>query len=128
MLKKTFALALVLLFVVTGNVAHAQYDIYPADLRITLSPRPFGQNQGYVSDPDQVYPMNPGQTLLPIAGETRPGMLRVVRVEFERTGIYRDVPVAPNGLFLLNLPLGALPPGVYRLLVNGFHAATIRIV
>lgn len=128
MMRKALVLVLALLVAATGSVAYAQYDLYPADLRITLSPRPFGESQSYVSDPDQVYPMNPGQTLLPIAGETRPGMLRVVRVEFERTGIYRDVPVAPNGLFLLNLPLGALPPGVYRLLVNGFHAATIRIV
>jgi len=51
-----------------------------------------------------------------------------VRIELERTGITVDVPVAPNGLFLFNFPLEGFPPGVYRLLINGFHVSTIRLV
>ena len=125
LLLVTMALAAL---VVQSGVAYSQYNVYPSDLRITLAPKAAGQSQGFVENVEKVYPMNPGQAYLPIAGNIRPGTLRTVRVELERTGIMVDVPVAPNGLFLLNFPLEGFPPGVYRLLINGFHVSTIRIV
>lgn len=129
MFKRLLLVTVILaaLAVQTG-VAYGQYNVYPSDLQITLAPKAGGQTQGFVENVEKVYPMNPGQTYLPIAGNIRPGTLRAVRVELERTGIMVDVPVAPNGLFLLNFPLEGFPPGVYRLLINGFHISTIQIL
>jgi len=129
MIKRLLLLTLILaaLAVQSGDV-YGQYNVYPSDLHITLAPRPAGQTQGFVENVEKIYPMNPGQAYLPIAGNTRPGTLKTVRIELERTGITVDVPVAPNGLFLFNFPLEGFPPGVYRLLINGFHVSTIRLV
>jgi len=111
-----------------SGVVYSQYNLAPSDLQITLAPRPAGQTQGYVENVEKVYLLNPGQAFLPIAGNMRPGTLKTVRIELERTGVMVDVPVAPNGLFLFNFPLEGFPPGVYRLLINGFRVSTIQIV
>ncbi len=128
-LRKIIIVAMIVMVLVPSvGLVNAQYGEKPAGFLVTLAPKPGGQDQGFVTDPDKVYPMNPGQKYLPIAGHVTPGSLETITIGLAGTNYFYEVDILLFGLFLTNFPLEGIPPGVYSLTFNGYHAATIQIV
>lgn len=134
MFKKLVILGVIALMIIPGiGLVSAQYD-KPAGFLVTFAPKPAGEDQGWISDPDVVYLMNPGQEYLPMAIQVTPGAVTEFVVTLEGTAVVDIVEEVTfvgihTGLFLANFPLGwaNVPPGVYHVLFNGYHGATIQV-
>jgi hypothetical protein len=129
-LRKVVIIAMIVMVLVPSvGLVNAQYGgEKPAGFVVTLAPKPAGQSQGFVTDPDKIYPMNPDQSYLPIAGHVTPGSMETITIGLAGTNYSYEVDILLFGLFLTNFPIEGIPPGVYSLTFNGYHAATIQIV